>query len=144
MKCGSGEDVADLIRGAGERVEVVAAREELFEFGLEGGELVALGLDVRDLVLEESFDVAAGGLSLGADGHDAVDLVECQVGGLRGPDEAEPGQDGLVVRAVPVGTALGRGEEAATLVEADSLGGHSRGIRDLADEHEAESSPLTL
>jgi hypothetical protein len=81
---------------------VVAALEELGEFGFERGQLATPFADLGKFGFEERVDVAAWGGAVVADVNDARDLCQCESCGLSCADESQPGEGGAVVDAVSV------------------------------------------
>ena len=101
--------MADVVVGAVGGVESVAVFGQCFELDLQGGEVPHSCADVRELGFQERGDVPAGHAPLVAKVDDAADLGEGEPGGLRHGDEAQAGQQCLVVDAVAVGAAFGVG-----------------------------------
>src|SRR5258708_7236679 len=108
---------------------------ESVEFGSCGLELFEATVDVSEMVGDEGLDMCAGSAAAVADVEDCGDFPQGEAGGLGALHEAETGDGGFVVVAIPVGgSALGR-EEAAGLVEAKRLGCHSDAGGEFSDEH---------
>jgi len=118
-------------------VEVSGASGEPCEFAtgvLEFGDAL---LDLGGVLVDEVADVAAGGLSLVAEGDDLFDLAEGEPARLGGSDECESVQDRLGVVAVAVGVTIGGRQQSDGLVVADCLGWYFGAGRDLTDQHAA-------
>jgi hypothetical protein len=138
---GGRDHVADVVGAALGWVQRDTALKESNEFEFEGGELSLFVTDVGELVREERVDVTAGGVTVVAKFDHASDLGEGESCGLRGADESQLMQSGIVVGAVAVGCPVRWSEEAAPLVVADRLGRDVRRCREVADAHAVETSP---
>lgn len=131
-----GDEVADLVGLAVGGVECAGSLFEALEVaaqGLEGGDAL---VDLGFAALEQFGDVAAGGFAAVAQGDDLADLAQGEADRLRGPDEDQPGNHGVVVVAVARRCAGGWGEHADVFVVADGLDGDSGPVGQFADAHD--------
>ena len=87
---------------------------------------------------------AHGGPVSSPDGDHLADLGQRQTGRLRRLDEREPVEDGRVVVAVARRGALGCGQQAGLLVEAQGLGRRPGPLGELSDPHPLDSTDLTF
>ena len=79
--------------------------------------------------------MAAWGGAVVAYSDDARDLGEGQSGCLRGADEPQPGECGVVVDAVSVLGAFGVGQEPFAFIEPYGSGWDAEGVGELSDQH---------
>lgn len=130
------EDVADLGARAVSRIKFVAACDAVFELCFEAGELALACAHIVELVEKQRVHVTARDLAVIAKVDDTRDLAQSKAGGLGGADEPKAGNGGVVVIAVAVRAASGRGEQALPLVKPDGLAGEANAVGDLSDPHE--------
>lgn len=138
-----GEDVADVRVGAVGWIESSGACLQLFELGLQGGELAEATLDLGELVVDEVCDVGARCLAAVPLVDDAADLDQGQARRLCAADELHAVDGAVVVAAVPVAGAGGWRQETASLVEPDGLARQAYRLSQLPDQHSA-TIPLDL
>ncbi|CCH75632.1 hypothetical protein BN11_860002 [Nostocoides australiense Ben110] len=119
LRCG--ENVADIGVGAVVGIEAVAAFDETVEFCLEQGEVPDACTHVGELAVDQYRHMRAGDVAVVAEIDDGAYLGEREACCLGGLNEAQPGEGGLVVGSVAVGTSFGCGQQAPAFVEPDGL-----------------------